>query len=271
MFGMGALALRRACPLPWFPSERRALQAAALLALASGALWPALQTAVVLDDPAAARDWAAVQALLLQTSFGRTWLGREILVAIAASLWFARRQAFPGPAALALAAGALGSLAMIGHAAGAEGSSGAWQQAVLCVHLLAAGMWFGALPALALACRRLEAQALAAMLRGFSRYGVALVAVLVASGAVSAQWRLGSVADLWGSAYGRALLLKVGLVLGMGMVALRNRNVLTPALEASGGSEAARGALQRSIALEIAIGAAVIGLAALLSSLEPAR
>lgn len=271
MLGWGALALRRVCALPWFPGERKALQAAGLLALASGALWPILQTAVVLDDPAAALDPAAVQELVFQTSFGRTWLGREILVALSALLWLRPGRAEPGAGRLLLAGLALGSLALVGHAAGVGGTAGAVQQAVLAAHLLSAGMWVGALPALALACRRLETGALARVLQRFSGYGMGVVAMLAASGAASALWRMDAFAELWESGYGRALAVKVGFVLAMGALALRNRNALTPALRASGGSEAARGALQTSIAWEAAIGAAVVGWAVVLASLEPPR
>src|SRR3974390_570689 len=77
---LGGLALQRLGLVDrtgaGLPGARLTLSAA-VLALASGAVWPWLQTGVALDEPAASIDAPQVWSVLTGTSFGKTWLFRE--------------------------------------------------------------------------------------------------------------------------------------------------------------------------------------------------
>jgi putative copper resistance protein D len=257
MAWFGALALARVLDLAPEAGAQRRLHGWAALALASGVIWPLLQTAAAFEDPAAALDPARIGIVLGQTSFGRVWLAREALIAIAFASGFFDAT---GRRALLFCGAALAGLGMIGHAAGASGL----QEAVVGTHLLAAGAWLGALPLLWSGARRLPVPELTRGLQRFSVYGLVLVAIVVTTGTLSAWWRLGSIAALTGSGYGRILLVKVTLVALMGVAALRNRNVYVPRLERDG----MRAGIVRSIAMETALGAAVVICAGFLGSAE---
>jgi putative copper resistance protein D len=267
LFAFGSLALPRLLGRAPHSGLRRPLLRAAALALAAGALWPLAQTAVALDDAAAAFDPAQVAVVLTQTRFGQLWLARWLLL-VGALAWAWRARAGAGLPALALFGTALASLGWIGHAGGA---GPAVQAPVLALHLLAAGAWLGALPWLLRLARELPAPEMVRCLQRFSAVGLALVALVLASGALSAAWRLGSVAALLHEPYGHWLLWKIGAVALMGAVALRNRNVHTPALARApdgAAAERARAGLRRSVALETGLGAAVVLLAVLLAGAE---
>jgi len=268
MAWFGALSLQRVLGRPAAEGRVNAgLVLAAALALASGTLWPLLETAVVLDDARAARDLAKVGAVLTQTSFGITWLAREAAIALALLA-----AALPGrrawQAVYPLVAGALASVALVGHAAATQGMAGLVERSTLGLHLLAAGAWLGALPVLWGMCTGPSGPGLEQSLRRFSPYAMAMVAVVLTTGTLMTWERTGGPEGLLAGAYGRVLLAKVGLVFLMGLLALNNRNRLVPRL---GRGENSISALRRSIGLETALGAAVIAAAALLGAQETPR
>jgi putative copper resistance protein D len=272
MAWFGALSLRRVLGAGQGGGELRFLKIAAALALLSGALWPCLQAGVLGETPDEAWDPARVAVVLTQTSFGRTWLLREACIALAALAGVLPLLAI-GRGVYFLVAAALGSLALLGHAAGVGGAAGTAQRLALALHVLAAGAWVGALPALWVLAARLAARDLVLVLRRFSRYGLFLVAVVLASGAASAWARTGSWSLLLGSGYGQILLAKLGLVGGMGLAALANRNRYTPRLAQADTFVQAggRAGLRRSIALELALGLAAITAAVWLGAAEAPR
>jgi putative copper resistance protein D len=279
MAWFGALSLERviaaACVLTSAPRTEllpRLLRQAGPIAILAGALWPWLQVGVVLDDPRALLDADQISQVLTQTSFGRIALAREALV-IAAVLAAGLPAGFApssNRATYVLLAAALGSVALIGHAAGISGALGAIERTTLALHLLAAGAWLGALPLLWMLADRQGSAELAQTLERFSRFGAVLVALVLASGTLSAWYRLGAAQALFTSGYGRILLGKIALVGGMGAIALFNRNRLTPALKRPDLQDqlAARRALRWSIAVETAVGALVVAVAFVLGSAE---
>jgi len=272
MMWFGALSLRRILELGQQSPGRSTLLLAGALAMVSGLLWPWLQTGVVMDDARAAIDPALVAQMLTQTSFGRTWLVRQVFVLAALVLSLVPLLS-TGRAVYFLVACALASIGLLGHAAGVTGASGTVQRLTLALHLLAAGAWLGALPLLWAGAGRLAAYDLAVVLRRFSRYGVALVSIVVASGVLSAWYRLGGIDPLLRSNYGNILLVKVALVALMGLAALNNRNRLTPALQRPDldAQAAARRGLRGSIAVETVLGLAVVFAAAALGGAEAPR
>jgi putative copper resistance protein D len=268
----GALSLRRVLGAGQGGGEMRFLQISASVALASGALWPWLQSGVLGETPDAAWDPAQVAVVLTQTGFGRTWLMREAGIALATLVSFAPLLAI-GRGAYFLVAAALASVALLGHTAGVSGAAGMAPRLALAAHLLAAGAWVGALPALWVLAGRLAARDLVKVLRLFSRYGLVLVAIVLASGALSAWYRIGSWPALFGSNYGQILIAKVALVSAMGLAALANRNRYTPRLAQADAFVQAggRAGLRRSIALELLLGLAVIAAAVWLAAAEAPR
>ena len=157
------------------------------------------------------------------------------------------------PKRLGLAAAVVGSTAIaasyaqVGHSLGEP----RWVLACLLIaHLLAASFWVAALAPLRRAAGSVGGPAL---LHRFGTIATGVVALLFAAGIGFAWLVSGSLAALFGTAYGWTLLLKVLFVsLLLGLAAL-NKLRLVPAL-ASGDPDAAA-ALRSSIAWE---GAAVV-------------
>ncbi|MEM9840449.1 MAG: CopD family protein [Pseudomonadota bacterium] len=120
--------------------------------------------------------------------------------------------------------------------------------ALLTLHLLAAGLWVGALVPLRRAARSPEG---ADLLHHFGIVAACAVGLLIAVG-VALSWLLsGSLSALFGTAYGWALLTKVSLVTGLLGLAALNKWQLVPALQA-GDARAAAG-LRLSISIEMVV------------------
>jgi copper transport protein len=175
----------------------------------------ALAAAVALVDTARAAGGLSpgdLRDFLLANVSGVGRVAAVALVALAAVL--ARRR----PRAAALAAiGALGAVVASGHANSAPDRALAivadW------VHLLGAAVWVGGIALIALAwapaLRRGAGARLAVarhVLAPFGRVALPAFLVVVVAGIVNAAVELGSVPDLWETAYGRVLLVKIALV-----------------------------------------------------------
>lgn len=237
------------------------------------------QTANMAGSPAMAFDRDALGMVLSGTQFGyaivaRLALGLGVLVLAfrlppTHRLWL-----------IAVGAGALilASFAWTGHGASEEGLSGAIHAASDVVHLIAAGVWLGALVALAVLLMRSRKTPLPALhqaLENFSGIGSVVVAALLGSGLVNSWFLVGPthLEGLVTSPYGWLLLAKLVLFGAMLVLAAANRFHLTPGLgQALGdatGSAAATRRLRRSIALETALGVGVLTLVSALGMLAP--
>jgi len=263
----------------------RGCTACVLLALASALVAVAAQTALLEGRRAAAFEPAALSRFLLQTQGGTVWLVRGgLLVLLGAFLavrldirdrtdWRAARGeiALLGLLALGLVAGA-------SHAAAVEpGTAGAIAADV--IHLAAGGIWAGGLLPLALLLRLASREdgadarpyaVLAA--RRFSRTALAIVLVLIATGAWSAWLQVGGVAALLGTTHGRLLIAKLSVFGAMLVLALINRRVI-PRLsgEATAVGRPAMRRLSRLVTGEAALAVLVIALVAGMSVTPPAR
>lgn len=256
-----------------------------LVALVTALVTVAAQTAVLESRAGAALEPAALSRLLTQTQGGIVWLVRGgLLILLGAFLalraeirdradWRAARGqiALLGTLALGLVAGA-------SHAAAAEPGTAAAIAADV-VHLAAAGVWIGGLPALALllwlAGRAAGADArpyavLAA--RRFSRTALALVSALVLSGLWSTWVQVGSVAGLLGTRHGRLLLVKLLVFVAMLVLAALNRRLI-PALagDAATVGRPAMRRLSRFVAAEAALALFVLAVVAAMTVTPPAR
>src|ERR1700730_6444371 len=113
--------------------------AAALVALISAMALVLCQTAAMAGSPAAAVDFAAVSAVLLETRFGRVWCGHLLLAALLVLACLGRQPR--RPVLLTLSLGLLASLGWVGHAAMDDGSARIAHELNQTAHLLAAGLW----------------------------------------------------------------------------------------------------------------------------------
>jgi copper resistance protein D len=189
------------------------------------------------------RSW--VQALtvdilsgfLTGTHYGQMWLMRLVLMGFLGWLLWGREPERDGRAwgtqrlaCAGLAAGLLMAQAWSGHAAAAEGLTLALRLVVDAFHLLAAGIWLGGLPLLAVlltwaghtedpGTTMIAAQAT----RRFSALGLASVGLLVLTGLANAWALVGTFPALVGTPYGRLLLLKVSVLLPVLVLAALNR------------------------------------------------
>jgi Putative copper export protein len=109
--------------------------------------------------------------------------------------------------------------------------------------------------------RRGERGANAAALIGvFSPIALACAAAVIITGLGSAWLRVGSLAALWGSAYGRVLLIKLVVVSLLVVAGAYNWQRVTPSLLHEGGA----GRMRRSAVAELTIGALVLAVTAVL-------
>jgi len=253
------------------------------LAAISGAAWLVLTAAAMSDRPPE-QVFGVLWTVLSQTVFGRDWLLRLLLAcALAATLppllsRRGHRSPWLAAAAAVLAAAFAGTLAWSGHAAGGLGSEAIFHPAADALHLIAAAAWVGALPPLiALFAAAGADDASLAIARTattrFSMLGIASVGTLLATGIVNTFYLVGNVPALYGTAYGRLLLIKIALFLTMVAIAAVNRFLLTPQLLQRANIAASRDALRRlrrHAAIEALAGAIIIAIVAVLGTMAPA-
>ncbi|MDQ3678729.1 MAG: copper resistance protein CopC/CopD, partial [Actinomycetota bacterium] len=164
-------------------------------------------------DAAQGISAAGLRAFLLTNVAG---LGRlAVIVLVLAALVLCRRRPWP---AAALAALALLSVAVSGHASSASPRIPAilndW------VHLLAGSIWLGGIGLIVLVWRQtlrrgarpLRVAVTREVLPRFGRIALPAFAAVSASGVVSLLVQLGELNNLWQTAYGRVLLVKITLV-----------------------------------------------------------
>jgi copper resistance protein D len=252
------------------------------LTLLSGAAWFVLVAQSIIDQTLAdvLADGEGLRIVLLETDFGRDWLTRLVLTVVLALLLAAElrggrdRRSSLKLAIMLAAAGLAGTLAWAGHGVGGSGIAGNVHLAADFLHLVAAAAWVGGLLPLALllaAAQRVAAMkvARAASLR-FSACGVAAVGVLILTGAVNTWYLAGSIHALSSTKYGHLLLGKIALFLVMLALATINRLWLTPSLTDGKPAGDALRQLRRNVVIEIAAGALVIAVVAVLGLTPPA-
>jgi len=226
---------------------------------------------------------------VVQSTFGQAAIARVALLAVlgivvrnagvAPGRWLRPRMV----AAVLATAGMLGTFAMSGHAVGASARGLALLSDT--VHLAAMACWLGGL--VVLGTRLLPdgtTRELRETLPRWSRTAMTCVALLVVTGGYQAWREIGSWPALTGTPYGRLLLLKLtgfaALVLlgNLGRLWVQRRALATP--HTVGGSLGAMTVqisraevrrLRRSVAAEVGIGVAVLGVTAALVATTPGR
>lgn len=256
---------------PGWPAALTRLGAGVLLLATLAAL--VAQTAVMAGSLAEAVKPETLGFMVSGTALGAAYVVRAILALLVLLLALALRGdrlwwSLIIPAGLIAA-----SFAWTGHGAATEG---AWRWPHLAadiVHAVAALIWIGALAAfVVLARRRSGADGLAAALVGFASIGTIAVTALVLSGLVNAWVLVGPPAlpDLLSTPWGVLLAVKLAAFAAMLGLAALHRYRLAPDLAAAGVPAAPRLArLRRTLAVEFALGLAILGLVAAMGLLPP--
>ena len=273
LFGVPLLALRQEDASP-----RRLLPGLAVVGIALSLLGLLVLTASMAGTTLWEVDRDTLMMVTLETPVGKSFIVRcTALALVVPAALFGRQHRNLWCAA---AAGvALGSLAWAGHGAMDEGARGWVHLAADILHLLAAGAWIGAVAVLLwLAAIRppstTAAGGIERALSDFAATGSVLVITIVLTGVVNG-WILLGADGLWTlgeTAYGRLLLLKLVLFVGMLAVAGLNRWALTPRLRMAPSTEGRAAALillRLSLTIEILLAIAILALVARLGMLAP--
>lgn len=269
-------------------SQWRILAWSLAVILFSGLAAFALQAANMSGLPLAQSLTPGILAAVLATQYGKAWLLRQtllfLLAIVTAQLMQPERrqtQRLRG-AGFGLAAALLGAGALTGHAAAGDGALLLLHLHMDALHLLAAGAWLGALVPLAQlleACRYADAgwaRALAQeAARRFSLLGLAAVGTLIFTGIFNAWMLVGDPEALVSTAYGRLLLIKLGLLVPLLALAATNLLYIRPRMLATARDGPAFNTLvarlRRNTLLEASIGGAVLLVVAMLGVTPPAR
>ena len=135
-------------------------------------------------------------------------------------------------------------------------------QFALAVHFTMFALWIGALYPLLTISRTEQVAELKVSLERFSKHAVVIVSLLLLSGLTMMLSLIHSTAELFTTAYGIALALKILLVIGLLGIAAVNKFVIVPRLLLQ--ADAAQ--FQRSVSVEIAVAVILLLLTAYLST-----
>jgi copper transport protein len=186
----------------------------------------------------------------------------------------------PWSAALAMALGWLVFVPALGGHAGTEKPVTVMLTANA-VHVLAASAWIGGIAmillALPAATRRLaqpnRTEMLVAALDRFSTLALVSVAALLVGGIVQSVLELEAIGDLLSTAYGRAVSVKIALLVLLLALGALNRLHILPALGRAARAGAGPGrpgwTLRRALRVELALGAAALAATGALAGYAP--
>jgi copper transport protein len=145
------------------------------------------------------------------------------------------------------------------------------------VHLLTMGLWLGGLVTLVVVLRPpdttnadVQAPPERAVYR-FSSIATGSIVTLIGTGSYQSWRQLGSWAAFGSTDYGRLLLVKLGVFALMLLVALRSNQATRERVTVFWRSTPITGTLRRSVLIEAALGAVVLGVTAMLVNAEPGR
>lgn len=210
---------------------------------------------------------------VLDTTFGKVWLARLVLLVPFAALLarlHASTRAWWRIAAVAVGLAIAATPALSGHA-----DSGRWSALAKIadtVHVAAAAVWLGGLAALVVAALRGDDRQAREVAERFSPVAFAAVVVVVVTGTFQSVRQVTTL-DALETSYGRLLAVKVVLVLALIGIASVARSALRGRLELDDDepmSEARTiGAVRRLVAAELVLALVVVGVTALLVDADP--
>ncbi len=253
---------------------RRIVLIALAVAVLSGAAWLVLLAANIYGETI--YDVCAQGGIFTvagETRFGQIWCARFVVALLlgALTMWPPAARRPWSIFTPVLAAALLASLAWVGHAGATPGMNGDVHLASDVLHLLAAGAWVGGLPPLAMLLARartddLIRKTIPLAVSRFSVLGIICVGTLLTTGIINTRYLVVTLANLFGTDYGRLVLVKIALFTAMVGVASVNRFYLTSRLAKSGATRA----LQRNGLIELALGTVVLLVVGLLGTMPPA-
>ena len=274
VYGLPAQGPASAQARPW---AKPLLLVAALVLTIAAVLGLLIQTMILAGSVPDGLKLEALAAVVTGMALGKAAVVRSLaatVAVIALLVLGAGRRCWFVCALLGVVC--VGSFAWMGHAAASEGVPGLVHLAADMVHGYAAALWVGALIAFALLLgdRSPAQQAVGALhdaLARFSRLGSLIVAATVMSGLVNSWFLVGPtrLEGLWTTLYGRLLLVKLALFVGMLGLAAANRFRLAPALGCAADQAGALKALRVTVGLELAAGITVLAAVAWLGTLAP--
>jgi copper transport protein len=236
-----------------------------------GAAWALASAGICLMVVAQADAVGVSTASMLGTATGRPLVQQAICIAIAGAgtLLFVLGRARPG----LWIASAGAAAAMLFHAgAGHAGASQSWRWfdvGLQWVHVLATGLWIGGLVWLLLSIRRLDGDARTRAIARFSFLAGLNLAVIVGTGVAREIDELGGWGNLdalFHTSFGKALLVKTALFVGLVAFAARNRWRDVPRLQSDPGAPQS---VARTVTAELFVALAVLGTTGVLSQLPP--
>jgi copper transport protein len=223
-------------------------------------VWAALDSGVI-DD-------------VLSTRFGGVW-------GVAVFAWLA---VLIGALAVAPGAALLPPLIALAFLPALGGHAGVqppvWLNAPAnVVHVLAVSAWLGGIAVLVFvlrgATRELEpaerTRTLTAVVGRFSTLALGAIALVLATGITQAIIGVSSLSELFDTAYGRAVLIKLGLLLAIIGLGAVNRTRVLPRLRNATAPGAAGVLLRRTLNTELAIALVVLGVTGALAGYPPAN
>lgn len=172
------------------------------------------------------RFGAGLAQFMTEIELGQWWLVQLLLAAVTTVIAFAVRGRRLTLLVLVLAVLTALPLAQQGHSQGAANHSQAVNS--LLVHLIGASFWLGGLLVLVLVAFAVDRQRLAVHASRYSPLALFAFIGVAASGVVSAWLRLGSLDALFGTAYGKLVLLKIVSLVALGAFGAVQRQRLIP-------------------------------------------
>jgi putative copper resistance protein D len=237
---------------------RRMVLGLAVLSVVAG-LAQIMVSAASMSGQAAGLWDGSLLGMAWQAGAGRANVVRVTGLLLAMPAVFSERRWLALPGAMLAAT----SFAWTGHARSLDPDVIA--VLLLCVHLLGAAFWLGALTPLLIVARDADLPRLAAVAGRFGAVAVFVVGALLAAGLTLLCMLLGGIAALWSSAYGRGILVKLTLVACLLGLAAFNKLRLTPRLR-RGDARASR-SLRTSICWELLLGLSILAVTAAFTSL----
>ena len=225
---LGALALSVFA----FSSDSRAYTLALDVAAGAAAVWAVAAAAtgffifqtiylqpITLDD----RFGQVLTTFLTQTELGQAWLTTMLVAAAITVLCFAVRNQTVVIFLLIASVAGLVPMALQGHSGNTESHDAA--TSAIWLHVMFAALWLGGLLTLAIVSRTLDAAKLRDAVSRYSTIALVSFIVVAVSGYVSAEIRVGTLANLL-TPYGILVLIKAGALVALGVFGAFYRRAL---------------------------------------------
>lgn len=262
---------------------RRFVKIATVLAVAGSIVALIVQSLSIPDGTLLDR----IISTLGQTRYGQLWLVRLGLIAVlaialaACGWWFTRRRQAEGIAAWIAAAAMPFPFSLTAHAS-AQQAGRTFAVVADAVHLAAASVWIGGLailfsvvlPGLRPMTRENRRRVLAIVVPRFSVLALIAVAVLGITGFYAGWLHVGNLAALTGTGYGRALIVKLVLLVIVLLIAAINLMVISRRLSRSGAGDRApvwSRHLRWTVGGELVLALLILVAVGQITSLQPAR